>query len=421
MSTIALIDCNNFYVSCERAFDPALAGVPGVVASNNDGCAIARSNEAKALGVKMGDPIHLIRKKLDRHGVIVRSSNYTLYGDMQRRVVAAVEEFASEVEIYSIDESFLDLAPFADRDLLAHANAMREQVRRWTTIPTCVGIAPTKTLAKLANAAAKKNPLFDGVADLRDPTLRAWVLDRFPAADVWGVGRATAAKLAALGVRTAGQIRDMQLKQARGVGTVVLERLVAELQGVPASAVEVVEPQRKGMAVTRSFGTPIVDRETLMGAVAQHAMRAGEKLRSHGLVAGQLTVFFHTSCFRNEAEYQGLRRMTLHPMTADSLELIAAARRGVEAAWRDGYAYAKAGVLLDDLIEADRRPRTLFETDVERRERLMQALDDVNGKFGRFTAVAATQGFRQEWKMRSANRSPGWTTRIEEVPVVRAG
>ncbi|MEG8016909.1 Y-family DNA polymerase [Sphingomonas sp. LR55] len=158
MSTIALIDCNNYYVSCERAFDASLTGVPVVVASNNDGCAIARSSEAKALGVKMGDPIHLIRDRLTKHGVVVRSSNYTLYGDMQRRVVAAVEDFASEVEIYSIDETFLDLEPFAGRNLVEHANAMRDQVQRWTTIPTCVGIAPTKTLAKLANAAAKKNP-----------------------------------------------------------------------------------------------------------------------------------------------------------------------------------------------------------------------------------------------------------------------
>nr|WP_314471496.1 Y-family DNA polymerase [uncultured Sphingomonas sp.] len=421
MTAIGLIDCNNFYVSCERAFDSKLVGVPVVVASNNDGCAIARSNEAKALGVKMGDPIHLIRDRLDKHGVVVRSSNYTLYGDMQRRVVAAVEEFASEVEIYSIDESFLDLAPFADRDLVIHANAMRRQVQRWTTIPTCVGIGPTKTLAKLANAATKKNPLFDGVADLRDETIRGFVLDRFPVAEVWGVGRATAAKLATLGVATAGQLRDMQMKQARGLGTVVLERLVAELQGVAASVVEVVEPQRKGMAVTRSFGTPVTDLETLMGAVAQYAMRAGEKLRSHGLVAAQLTVFFHTNPHnRDRPQHHGSRRMTLHPMTDDSLELLAAARRGVEAAWRDGFAYTKAGIMLDDLVAADLRPRTLFEGHTDRRARLMTALDEVNGRFGRYTAVPAAQGFKRDWRMRAEAKSPAWTTRIAEVPVVSA-
>lgn len=421
MSVIALIDCNNYYVSCERAFDSSLVGAPVVVASNNDGCAIARSNEAKALGVKMGDPIHLIRDRLTKHGVVVRSSNYTLYGDMQRRVVAAVQEFASEIEIYSIDESFLDLEPFADRDLVAHANVMRDQVRRWTTIPTCVGIGPTKTLAKLANAAAKKNPLFDGVADLRDPVIRTFVLDRFPVGDVWGVGRATATKLAEQGVTTAGQLRDMQMKQARGLGTVVLERLVAELQGVAASVVEVVEPQRKGMAVTRSFGTPVTKLETLIGAVAQYSMRAGEKLRSHGLVAGQLTVFFHTNPHRRDRpQHHGARRLTLSPMTADSLELLAAARRGVEAAWRDGHAYTKAGILLDDLVAAERRPRTLFEGDPDRRARLMTALDEVNGRFGRFTAVPAAQGFTRDWKMRAEAKSPAWTTRIEEIPVVVA-
>ncbi len=422
MTAIGLIDCNNYYVSCERAFDSGLVGVPVVVASNNDGCAIARSSEAKALGVKMGDPIHLIRDRLNKHGVVVRSSNYTLYGDMQRRVITAIEEFASEVEIYSIDENFVDFAPFADRDLVAHANDMRDQVRRWTTIPTCVGIAPTKTLAKLANAAAKKNPLFDGVADLRDEAIRRWVLDRFPVADVWGIGRATATKLAELGITTAGQLRDMQMKQARGLGTVVLERLVAELQGVPASAVEMVEPQRKGMAVTRSFGSPVTTFDALMGAVAQYVMRGGEKLRSHGLVAGQLTVFFHTNPHRRElAQYHGSRRLTLRPMTADSLELLAAARRGVESAWREGHAYTKAGIMLDDLIAAELRPRTLFEADPVRRERLMSALDEVNGKYGRFTAVPGTQGFKREWRMRAENKSPAWTTRIADVPVVTAG
>lgn len=182
---VALIDCNNYYVSCERAFDASLVGVPVIVLSNNDGCAIARSGEAKALGIKMGDPVHLIRDKIKAHGIRVLSSNYALYGDMQRRVVAAIEPFARDFEIYSIDETFVDFAGFEHLDLAAHSREMREQVRQWTTIPTCVGIAPTKTLAKLANAAAKKNQLFDGVADLRDEGIRKWVLDQFEVGDVW--------------------------------------------------------------------------------------------------------------------------------------------------------------------------------------------------------------------------------------------
>jgi len=216
---IALCDANNYYVSCERAFDSSLKGVPVIVLSNNDGCAVARSNEAKALGIKMGDPVHKLQDVIKRHGIRVLSSNYTLYGDMQRRIVAAVSEFARDYEIYSIDETFLDLDGFDGRDLVAHVRTMRAQILQWTTIPTCVGLGPSKALAKLGNAAAKKNPLFDGVADLRDETLRTWVLERFDVADVWGVGSATATKLAALGIHTAGQLRDMPMKQARAVGT----------------------------------------------------------------------------------------------------------------------------------------------------------------------------------------------------------
>ena len=420
---IALIDCNAYYVSCERAFDSSLVGVPVVVASNNDGCAIARSHEAKRLGIKMGDPIHLIRDRLREHRVRVLSSNYTLYGDMHRRVVASLQESARDVEVYSIDELFLDLAGFEDRDLVAHAHAARERVRLWTTIPTCVGVAETKTLAKLANRAAKDDPKLDGVADLRDDRVRREVMERFAVGDVWGVGRATAAKLDALGVSTAAELAAMPMKQARAVGTVVLERLVAELRNVPAGVVETVEPQRKGMAVTRSFGSPVRDLETLMGAVAQHAMRAGEKLRQHGLVAGRLTAFFHTSPHRPDLpQHSASASCSLSPMTSDGLELVARARTLVERRWRGdrAHAYVKAGIMLDNLVAEELRPRTLFEDGDDRRRRLMAAIDAVNDRHGRWTVVPAVQGFRREWRMRAADRSPAWTTRLAEVPVVLA-
>jgi nucleotidyltransferase/DNA polymerase involved in DNA repair len=418
---LALIDCNNYYVSCERAFDASLIGVPVIVLSNNDGCAIARSAEAKALGIKMGDPLHHLRDLIRQHEIRVRSSNYALYGDMQRRVVAACEAFVRDFEIYSIDEIFLDLAGFEDRDLVVHAHQLRDQVLRWTAIPTCVGIAATKTLAKLANATAKKHPRFGGVADLRDDRVREGVMRAFPIEDVWGVGRATAIKLTTLGITTAAALRDMPMKQARGVGTVVLERLVAELRGVPSNAIEAIEPQRKGMAVTRSFGTPVTDFDAIMGALSQYALRAGEKLRQHGLVAGRLTAFFHTNPHKpDRPQYAGSRATTLHPMTSDSLELIAAARHCAERAWRNGYAYTKAGIMLDDLTSAADRSRTLFEGDSDRRDKLMAAIDDVNGRFGKFTVVTAGQGFKRQWRLRSDMRSPAWTTSIAEVPIVRA-
>jgi nucleotidyltransferase/DNA polymerase involved in DNA repair len=422
-SPIALIDCNSYYVSCERAFDSSLKGVPVVVASNNDGCAIARSHEAKHLGIRMGDPIHLIRDRLRAHRVRVLSSNYTLYGDMHRRVVASLQEFARDLEVYSIDELFLNLAGFEDRDLAAHAHAMRERVRRWTTIPTCVGVAGTKTLAKLANRAAKDDPALGGVADLRDERVRRGTMERFPVAHVWGVGRATGAKLAALGIDTAAALAAMPMRQARMVGTVVLERLVAELNGVAAGAVETVEPQRKGMAVTRSFGTPVREFETMMGAIAQYAMRAGEKLRQHGLVAGRLTVFYHTSPHRPDLpQHSASASCPLLPMTSDGLELIARARLLAERRWRgDGrHAYVKAGIMLDELVAEELRPRTLFAEGDERRRRLMAAIDGLNDRYGRWTVVPAVQGFKREWRMRAENRSPCWTTRIAEVPVVAA-
>lgn len=238
---------------------------------------------------------------------------------------------------------------------------------------------------------------------------------------MWVVGSSTARKLIDLGIHTAGALREMPMKQARAVGTVVLERLVAELRGVPSNAVAAVEPRRKGMAVTRSFGTPIIDFERMMGALSEYALRAGENLRSHGLVAARLTTFFHTNRHKpDRPQYGGSRMVMLHPMTNDSLKLVAAVRRGAEKAWRDGYAYTKAGIMLDDLLPEAYRPRTLFEADTSKRDRLMGALDDINCRFGKMTAVTASQGFKQEWKPRSEMKSPAWTTDIAEVPTVRA-
>ena len=420
---IAISDSANFYVSAERLFDPSLNNVPVIVLSNNDGCAIARSEESKSLGIRMGDPFHLIRDKVERHGCRVFSSNYTLYGDVSRRVVEVYEDFTPEVEVYSIDECFLDFRGFRDRE--AHARAIRAAVRRRVGIPVRIGIGPSKTLAKCANEIAKKNPVFDGVLDMMDERVARWLLPMIPVGDIWGIGSRTEAKLHRLSVATAAELRDMPLRLARQVGTVVLERTVLELQGEPCIALEEVEPQRKGMAVTRSAGTPMTDLDTLFQAIAAHATRAAEKLRQHGLVAGVLTVFFHTNRHKPERpQHAASRTARLTPMSSNTLDLVQTARRCVEAAWPKrtppgGYGFTKAGILLDDLLPIDERPLTLFDAPRTTSAALMRALDEVNNRFGKRTVVVASEGFDRSGQPRADHRSPRYTTRISDLPVVR--
>jgi DNA polymerase V len=417
----ALADGNNFYVSCERVFDPKLVGVPVVVLSNNDGCCIARSEEVKALGIQMGEPAFKLRPLIERHRIRVLSSNYVLYGDMSRRVNEVLATFSPVVEIYSIDETFLDFGSLPHRDLWAYGQNLRATVRRWTGIPTCVGIGPTKTLAKLAIAIAKKNPVFGGVCDLTEPEVRATVLRAFPVGKVWGVGSTTTARLAALGVITAAALRDLDPRQARQLGTVVLERLVRELRGTPCLPLELLPARRKGLAVTRSFGEASSAREEVLQAVARHATRAGQKLRRQGLVAGQLTAFVHTSPHRDGPRRHGARTTRLAPPTADARELVAAAARCIEAAWRDGFAYVKAGVILDDLRPADAVPPTLLDAPRRRSAALMKAIDALDARYGRHTVHPAAMGTTWALDLRAAHRSPRYTTRLGELPVARAG
>ena len=419
---IAISDSANFYVSAERIFDPTLKNVPVIVLSNNDGCAVARSDEAKALGIKMGEPLHLLQDKIKAHGVRVFSSNYTLYGDISRRVVEVYEDFSPNVEIYSIDECFLDFGGFKDRN--THARAMRREVLRRIGVPVRIGIAPTKTLAKCANDIAKKNPIFGGVLDVMDDALADWLLPMVPVGDIWGIGRKTDAKLQRLGIYTAADLRDMPTKQARAVGSVVLERTVLELQGEACLAFDDIEPQRKGMAVTRSAGTPMMDFDTVFQAVTAHTTRAAEKLRQHGLVAGTLTVFFHTNRHRmDRPQYSGSRSTRITPLSSDTFDLIDAARRCAQAAWPKGegqvYGFTKAGIMLADLICSEDRPLTLFDADKPRSTVLMSALDQVNSRFGKKTLVLASEGMKRPWQLRSDHRSPRYTTRLADLPVVR--
>lgn len=351
MAVWALVDCNNFYASCERVFNPALEGQPLVVLSNNDGCIIARSDEAKALGIPMGAPLHQYQAMLQRHQVAVYSSNYTLYGDMSARVMASFGRFTPAVEIYSIDEAFLGLDGFDRQGLTAQMILMRQKIRQWTGIPVSVGIGPTKTLAKLANRIAKKYAS-DGVYDLGDdPGRLTRILGDTEIEDIWGISRRWGARLRRLGIGTALQLQQASPRRIRQALSVVGERIVHELNGIPCLGLEEIQPKQTIMA-SRSFGVLVTDRESLMEAVASHAARAAEKLRRQGSLAGGLYVTIRTNRFREQdRQYSNAVLIGFDEPTADTACLIRAARIGLGRIWRSGYRYHKAGVMLVELTE----------------------------------------------------------------------
>lgn len=422
MTAFALIDGNAFYCSCERVFDPALARRPVIVLSNNDGCAVARTAEAKALGIGMGTPFFEIRDLCEANRVAVLSSNYALYGDMSRRLNTIYSELAAAVEVYSIDESFLDLGGLQARERVTFGRDLRATVARWTGIPTCVGVGPTKTLAKLANHIAKTDPELGGVCDLTDVAERERRLGAIGAGKVWAIGPAAVGKLASVGVETAAQLCAMPLPLARRLLTVAGERTVLELRGMACIALEEVPPTRKGCAVTRSFAAPVSSLDAMLEAVSAYAARAAEKLRRHGLETTHLSVFMHTSPFRRtEPGHSSSKTVHLPEASADTLELVRAARSGARAVFREGMRYIKAGVMMDDLILAGSGPRPLFEaSDRARSDRLRDALDAINGRFGRGALEPASAGLRREWQTRFERRSPRYTTRLDELPVATA-
>ncbi|ACB97302.1 Y-family DNA polymerase [Beijerinckia indica] len=414
----ALIDANSFYGSCERLFDPSLAKRPVIVLSNNDGCAVSRTSDAKPF-VAMGQPYFQIKDVCRRENIAVFSSNYSLYGDVSARLNQVYRQFSPEIEVYSIDESFLDFSGFGDRNLEAYARELHETIFRWVGIPTCVGIAPTKTLAKLANRVAKSSPDLGGVCDLRDQGKREEVLKRVPVEDVWGIGRASAAKLQRLGVITAADLAALPSPFARKLLSVVGERIVHELQGQPCLLLEQVAPQRKGCAVTRSFSARVTELDQMLEAVSAYAVQLGEKLRHHSLATEALTVFYHTSPFDTGPQRSVQKCVTLPEASADTLTLLRAARDGARAIWKEGYRYAKAGLVTMDLVRLEDAPRALFDAyDREASARLMMALDAVNAKFGRGTLHPAAAGIKRPWSTQFNMRSPRYTTCLDELPLV---
>lgn len=409
----ALVDGNNFYASCERVFDPALRGRALVVLSNNDGCAIARSAEAKALGVGMAQPIHEVPREIRRQ-LVVCSANFTLYGDLSARVLAILREAAPRVEPYSIDESFLDLGGMRDRE--AFARDLRERVHRWTGIPNCVGIGPTKVLAKAANKIAKRGA---GVVDLTDATERAAALVDYPTGDLWGIGSRTAAKLAARGIHTASQLREAPPADTLTAFGVTVARVQRELQGHPCIALEEIEPDRKQIIVSRSFGQRVDDHEAVAQALATFAVRACEKLRRRGLVAGGVGIFANSDVFRPDLpQHHPNRTVNLPRPTSDSRVVLATVRALLRGFLRAGYAYKKAGVMLHDLGRPERLQGDLFGGATLGDPILMRVVDCINERYGRGAAGFGATGWHEKpaWGMRQQTLSPCYTTRFADLP-----
>jgi DNA polymerase V len=424
---IALVDGNNFYVSCERAFDPRLAGQPVGVLSNNDGCVVARSQELKALGVAMGAPLHLLPPAVRRQAVLL-SSNYALYGDMSRRVNQVLAEFSPDVELYSIDESFVGFEGFPSAGLEARCHRLRDTVRRWTGIPVGVGLAPTRVLAKVANHLAKREPAFEGVCRLEaDGAVTRRVLETWPVTELWGVARRSGERLALMGIETAWQLREADPRWVRSRFSVVMERLVWELRGRPSIALDDMGAPRQRILVSRSFGRLASDVVDLREAVRQHAARAGEKLRRQGSLARAVQVFVRTNPFlAGEPQYRNAVVVPLAAPTDDSRVLLAAARRGLEALFLEGYRYQKCGVMLLDLVEAGRRQLSLLETPRDeavrgRSQRLMATLDRLNREMGRDTVRFGLPREGNAWTLRCERRTPRYTTRWDELMRVKTG
>jgi DNA polymerase V len=413
MPVFGLIDGNSFYCSAERAFDPTLWDRALVVLSNNDGCAIARTAEAKACGIAMGEPWHLIKQRPACSDVLWRSSNYPLYGDMSRRVYDVLIERVPQVEPYSIDEMFLDLAGLPD--LTRFCRRLRDDVRQIAKIPTCIGIGPTKTIAKLANRIAKKQAELAGVCDLRDAADRKRLYANQPVTDVWGIGSRAAAKLAAAGTATIADFIAMDPRIVRDMLTVVGARVQAELRGMSCLPLSLAAPTRQGIAVTRTFGRPVQTLTELREAIATYTTRAAEKLRSEGLEVGHLSVFAHTSPHNGDPWHSAQHGAVIEP-TADTPALIGEAVRLLQAGWRPGYRYFKAGVMLAALTPA-RQQTSLFATrDPVRSAQAMAALDAVNARWGRGTLRPASTGFvRPSWGAKQQKLSPRYTTQATEM------
>lgn len=415
---LALIDCNNFYVSCERVFRPDLIRVPMVVLSNNDGCVVSRSNEAKALGIKMGQPWFECKELAEEHGILAMSSNYALYADLSNRVMSILSEFSPRHEVYSIDECFVDLTGILQ--LRETSYTMRARVGQWTGIPVCVGIGPTKTLAKLANHVAKKHPRSQGVFNYNvlSEDQKTHLLRRIPVEAVWGVGRKLTKKLDAYGIRCVQDLKQAHVPTLRAKFGVVMEKIQRELQEVPCIELQEIQAERQQIISSRSFGSMVMELRILQDALSTFVANACAKLRAQSSHAALIQVFLQTNRFRRDLpQYMPSMAIPLPYPTNDSLEINRCVSAMCERMFKPNYQYKKAGITLSEISSVNQQQGDLLEQATPSQTKLMQALDELNQRFGRGTVKVSTQGAYQDWQMRQERKSPNYTTDWRDVPV----
>lgn len=422
---LALVDCNNFYVSCERVFRPDLCGMPVVVLSNNDGCVVSRSAEAKALGIKMGQPWFECQALAQQHGVLALSSNYALYADMSNRVMRILSDFSPQHEVYSIDECFVDLTGMPRLKELSYQ--LRERVMAWTGIPVCVGIGPTKTLAKLANHVAKVHPRSKGVFNYNalTPAQQNKLLAQIDVSEVWGVGRQRTKQLAAYGIHTVQDLRMADVVTLRAAFGVVMTRTQRELQGVACIDLQELESAKKQIISSRSFGTPVHDVHVLEDALSTFVANACVKLRAQQSHARLVQVFLQTNRFRqDQPQYMPSLAVPLPQPTNDSRVIVRWASHLVRRMYKPAYAYKKAGVVLSDISPVTQWQHDWLEPSVDTASsladnpssRLMQAIDGLNQRFGKGAVKISTQGTFAQWQMKQERKSPNYTTDWHALP-----
>ena len=418
---IALVDCNSFYVSCERLFNQSIIKKPVVVLSSNDGCVISRSTEAKILDIKMGEPYFKVEKIVKKNDVKVFSSNYSLYGDISRRVMKTLKQFSPQIEIYSIDEAFLNLSSVKDEDLLEHGNKIRKTVLKWTGIPSSIGIATTKTLSKAANHIAKKEK--SGIVNLINSKQIDKLLAEIKINDVWGVGRQLTKFYIKNGISTAYQLKNTANSWVKKNTNVFGSRTAMELKGVSCISLEPYQEKRKNCCVSRSFGKKVTKLEELKESITTHCLNAAEKIRVDNQTAKKVTVFIRTSPFQKDKNYYAnTKDIDLPIRTNDSIALIKEALIALKYIYKKGYKYQKTGIILSGLRDVDVYRKNLFSTisSEEKRTRLMKVIDYTNTKYGRNALSIAQAGLKRGWNIKRQHSSKIDTACFELLPAVRA-